>query len=95
MRIPLFRTGTPSSPASSGRALRLRRSVPAVAIASPALVLTLPAQADARVLQLLPQNADGTINPGLKPGGDVNGHCPDHAQLADKGYPVEEPRGTA
>ncbi|MFK0192208.1 NPP1 family protein [Kitasatospora sp. NPDC090308] len=27
--------------------------------------------------------ADGTINPGLKLGGDVNGHCHDYAQLAD------------
>ncbi|MFJ5234451.1 NPP1 family protein [Kitasatospora sp. NPDC088391] len=26
---------------------------------------------------------DGTLNPGLKLGGDVNGHCHDYAQLAD------------
>ncbi|MDH6218980.1 NPP1 family protein [Streptomyces pseudovenezuelae] len=26
--------------------------------------------------------ADGTLNPGLKLGGDVNGHCHDYAQLA-------------
>ncbi|MGW3289332.1 NPP1 family protein [Streptomyces sp. NPDC001002] len=27
--------------------------------------------------------ADGTLNPGLKLGGDVNGHCHDYAQLAN------------
>ena len=27
--------------------------------------------------------ADGTINPGLRLGGDVNGHCHDYAQLAN------------
>ncbi|MEU8847951.1 NPP1 family protein [Streptomyces sp. NPDC048564] len=27
--------------------------------------------------------ADGTLNPGLKLGGDVNGNCHDHAQLAN------------
>jgi hypothetical protein len=74
-----------------------------------ALVMALPADANADVLTLLPQNADGleqtyspaydydtdgcyataaigadgTINPGLSLGGDVNGHCHDYAQLAN------------
>ncbi|WP_255946430.1 NPP1 family protein [Streptomyces odontomachi] len=73
-----------------------------------ALVVALATDADADVLQALPQNADGleqsfspaydydgdgcyttaaiapdgTLNPGLPLGGDVNGHCHDPAQLA-------------
>ncbi|WP_435642489.1 NPP1 family protein [Streptomyces sp. H49] len=79
------------------------------ALGAMTLVVAIPAGANADVLQLLPQNADGleqtfspaydydgdgcyataaigadgTINPGLKLGGDVNGHCHDYAQLAN------------
>ena len=88
---------------------RSGRSALAAVLGALALVLALPAQANANVLTLLPQNADGleqtfspaydydgdgcyataaigadgTINPGLKLGGDVNGHCHDYAQLAN------------
>ncbi|MFJ4323125.1 NPP1 family protein [Streptomyces tricolor] len=83
----------------------------AAALGALALVLTGPGTAEASVLRLLPQNADGleqtfspaydydgdgdgcyataaigsdgTVNPGLKLGGDVNGHCHDSAQLAN------------
>jgi len=88
---------------------RSGRSALAAVLGALALVVALPAQANADVLTLLPQNADGpeqtfspaydydgdgcyataaigadgTINPGLKLGGDVNGHCHDYAQLAN------------
>lgn len=89
-------------------ARRPRRTALAAVLGAVALVMGVPAQAHADVLQSLPQNADGleqtfspaydydgdgcyatagigvdgTINPGLKLGGDVNGHCHDYAQLA-------------
>ncbi|MEU9335969.1 NPP1 family protein [Streptomyces sp. NPDC048290] len=78
------------------------------ALGALALVVALPAPAQASVLTPLPQNApgldqtfspaydydgdgcyataaigaDGTLNPGLPLGGDVNGKCHDYAQLA-------------
>jgi hypothetical protein len=95
-----------SRPKRSGR---LRRSALTSALGAAALVIALPGSANASVLPLLPQNADGleqtyspaydydgdgcyataaigsngTINPGLTLGGDVNGHCHDSAQLAN------------
>jgi hypothetical protein len=91
------------------RPRRLRRSALAGALGAAVLVMALPGNANADVLQLLPQNADGleqtfspaydcdtdgcyataaigidgTVNPGLPLGGDVNGHCHDYAQLAN------------
>lgn len=91
------------------RPSRTRRSALLGALGALTLVMALPAEANADVLQLLPQNADGleqtfspaydydtdgcyataaigadgTINPGLRLGGDVNGHCHDSAQLAN------------
>ncbi|MEV4559208.1 NPP1 family protein [Kitasatospora sp. NPDC049285] len=91
---------------SLGRALLGLAGAAALAAA---LVVAVPASAQASVLTLLPQNApgldqsfspaydydrdgcyataaigaDGTLNPGLKLGGDVNGHCHDYAQLAN------------
>jgi hypothetical protein len=96
----------PSRPERPGR---LRRSALASALGAAALVMALPADASASILQSLPQNADGleqtfspaydydgdgcyataaigldgTLNPGLKPGGDVNGHCHDLPELAN------------
>lgn len=86
---------------------RFRRRALVTALGVAAAVVAAPATAEANVLQLLPQNADGleqsfspaydydtdgcyataaigadgTINPGLPLGGDVNGHCHDPAQL--------------
>jgi hypothetical protein len=102
-------THNPARPAPRRTRSRLRLSTLAGVLGAMALVMALPADADAAVLQLLPQNADGleqtfspaydydtdgcyataaigldgTINPGLKLGGDVNGHCHDYAQLAN------------
>ncbi|MHB9859190.1 NPP1 family protein [Streptomyces sp. YIM S03343] len=79
------------------------------AVGAMTLLVAVPTTAQANVLTLLPQNADGldqtfspaydydgdgcyataaigadgTLNPGLKLGGDVNGHCHDYAQLAN------------
>jgi hypothetical protein len=95
--------------ARPGRARGFRRPLAAGAVGAVMLVVALPADANADVLQLLPQNADGleqsfspaydydtdgcyataaigadgTLNPGLSLGGDVNGHCHDPAQLAN------------
>ncbi|WP_436319883.1 NPP1 family protein [Streptomyces massasporeus] len=97
------------APSDRRRSGRLRRSALTSALSALALVVTLPAEANAAVLTPLPQNAtgleqtfspaydfdtdgcyttaaigaDGTINPGLKLGGDVNGNCRDYAQLAN------------
>lgn len=94
---------------SSKGSKRFRRSAVGTSLGAAALVLALPGVADASVLTLLPQNADGleqsfspaydydsdgcyataaigadgTLNPGLKLGGDVNGHCHDAPQLAN------------
>lgn len=88
---------------------RFRRSALASVLSAAALVMVVPTDASASILQALPQNADGleqsfspafdydgdgcyataaigtdgTLNPGLKPGGDVNGHCHDYPQLAN------------
>ncbi|MFF2521096.1 NPP1 family protein [Streptomyces liangshanensis] len=90
-----------------GRSRRLRRSALVSGLSAVALVVAIPGSANANVLTLLPQNADGleqtfspaydydkdgcyataaigsdgTLNPGLSLGGDVNGHCRDAAQL--------------
>jgi hypothetical protein len=96
-----------SARAAKPRSRRLRRSAVVTVLGALALVVGQATAAQANVLTLLPQNADGqeqtfspaydydgdgcyataaigldgTINPGLKLGGDVNGHCHDMAQL--------------
>ena len=110
MRSLLSSTRSPGKGVSGPkRPGRLGRSVVATAFSAAALVMALPAEAHASILQSLPQNADGleqsfspaydydgdgcyataaigidgTLNPGLKPGGDVNGHCHDAPELAN------------
>lgn len=109
MRTVLSFTTSTEKPTSPKRARRLRRPALATALGAGALIMMMPGVANASVLQLLPQNADGleqsfspaydydkdgcyttaalgadgTLNPGLKLGGDVNGHCRDSAQLAN------------
>jgi len=99
----------PVVPGIRTSAWRTRRRWFVAVLSAAALSAGRSTPAEASVLQLLPQNAegldqtfspaydydtdgcyttaaiglDGTLNPGLRLGGDVNGRCHDHAQLAN------------